>query len=87
MNMLKIFNPEQASKLSIVTDPFKSDKIVAISLDYSKSLFEKCWEWRGTIKFKNGNTEGSQKFKVADSSAYNSFEKITQQMQTFINSL
>lgn len=87
MNIPKLFNPGQGSKLSIVSDPFKADKITSINLNYRKKLFETYWIWEARVNFKNGKTEGTQMFEVKDSSDYNSFEKITKEIQTFINSL
>ena len=87
MNITKLFNPGQGSKLSVVSDPFKANKIKSISLNYHKKMFETYWVWEANIRFQNGNTEGTQRFEVADSSDYNSFEKITKDIQAFINGL
>jgi hypothetical protein len=87
--MITLFNPGKSTKLSVITDPFKADKIRNIMLFYRKGYIKGkwAWYWEGDITFQNGNTEGKQRFEVYDSENYNSFEKITKEMQEFINSL
>ena len=69
------------------SNPFKMDKIVSIDFYYRKVLFEKHFSWTATIKFRNGDTEGSQKFEVTDVESDTAFADVTEKTQKFINSL
>ncbi len=47
---------------SIIQDPFAKNKIHGISIHASKSIIDDSFSFRGNVEFKNGNTEGCQKF-------------------------
>ena len=65
---------------SITNNPFKKSSIISINVDYSQSLFDHDkWSAYGNIKFKNGNTEGNQKFKE------DSFDNVVAQIKNYIN--
>lgn len=66
------------TKPSILKDPFKKDKISEITIHFSFN------EWYGRITFKNGNTEGTQKF---DKYKPDEFQKLLTDMQNFAESL
>jgi hypothetical protein len=68
-------------KLSIVKDPFNKSSIEYISVVFRKKLFGGEWEAHGSVEFKNGQTEGIQKFKAE------SFDEVVLQMKEFINNL
>jgi hypothetical protein len=85
MSNLSIFNKD--NKIDVLKNPFDKDKITNISLSYRKVMFEKIFSWTARVEFTNGNTSGSQRFEVKDSTEYNSFEVITKQIQEFIDSL
>jgi hypothetical protein len=65
---------------SITNNPFKKSSIISINVDYSQSLFDHDkWSAYGNIKFKNGNTEGNQKFRG------DSFDNVVAQIKNYIN--
>lgn len=55
---------EQAKRISDLKNPFMADKIVKFST-YCYPIMGR-WKYSGTIGFKNGNTEGEQKFQADD---------------------
>jgi hypothetical protein len=64
MELLKSIPNEKLP--SVINDPFKKTQVTSISVDYEQSIwsFDKGkWSATGRVKFKNGNTEGSQKFE------------------------
>ena len=77
--MLDIKKAHEA--LSELKDPFSSDCVIKLSTYCSKSIFDGRWSYNGTIGFKNGNTEGEQKFK-ADSLA-----ELLKKMEAFVEGL
>lgn len=68
------------SNLGILKDPFAAKNVSDISMFYS-NYFGDGWRWSGTVKFKNGNTLGEQKFK------HENFDVIVKQINDFIESL
>jgi hypothetical protein len=64
-------------KLSKLKDPFALKHVELVEFSWSK------WykEWRGRVRFKNGNTEGTQRF------AADSFTTITLEIEQFISTL
>lgn len=48
---------------SIIKDPFNKDGFDGLSIYVSRKWFSDEWDATGTINFKNGNTNGEQKFK------------------------
>lgn len=63
MDIEKIGN---AHMPSVIKDPFNKDGVTSIRVVYSKGIFGKAWEARGTVEFENGNTTGEQTFRGAD---------------------
>lgn len=47
----------------ILNFPFNKESVTAVRMHYTKDLFDKGWTARGSIEFKNGNTEGTQKIQ------------------------
>lgn len=68
-------------------DPFKTSKIVSITLKYSEEIFEDYFSWQASIRFRNGDTRGSQDFKVSDKESNNAFEAISKKVQDFVGNL
>lgn len=50
------------SSVSIIKDPFGSDHLCTFSVYCNKGFMGE-WTYHGSVKFKNGDTEGEQKFK------------------------
>lgn len=48
---------------SNLSNPFNSDKVESITVSSYKSIVTKRFEIWGRVEFKNGSTEGCQKFK------------------------
>ena len=72
---------DAASKISLVTDPFKIEKLSEIHMHGYSGRYN---EWSATVEFKNGSTSGKQSFKVV---GFENFGDLVSQIQTFINSL
>lgn len=68
-------------KLSIVNDPFKVSKVTSVYVRYSESVFGGNWGANGDVEFKNGNTEGRQKFEGE------TFDEVVVQIKAFIQTL
>jgi hypothetical protein len=60
-------------------NPFNKQSIVSVSVTTRERLFDLGWISEGTIKFKNGNTEGKQEF-IGES-----FDDVVGQIKTFLN--
>lgn len=69
-----------STKLSILTDPFKSDKVTSIHIHF----FAFIKSWQASIEFTNGSTEGCQKFTVKGADG---LPAIVKQMDEFMKSL
>jgi hypothetical protein len=78
--MLDLSNLNSENKVSLAKDPFKADCITHIAIFIRPNLVY-CPKVVASIDFTNGNTSGCQKFEGED------FGVVTQEMQTFINSL
>ena len=70
------------NKVSLLKDPFKSQNINAIQIFFSQTFGEP--HWSANIEFKNGQTEGKQKFKVLGAEG---LPTILKQMEDFVKSL
>jgi len=73
---------EKESKLSIVQDPFKKDKVDSISIMMEKVIFSKEYYWYAMVRFKNGNTSGSQ--RTSDCKTY---EQVYIELKQILESL
>lgn len=77
-DILKLGN----TNISVLKDPFKKNKIIRVSVNFSENEFrEGNWKARGYVDFKNGNTQGQQKFEGE------TFENVVLQIKTFIDNI
>lgn len=65
--------------VSIIKDPFGSEFVESLRINCSKDIFTKVWHYRGVIEFKNGNTEGTQRFEEKD------LTTLLKKMQIFVD--
>ena len=73
---------EESRSISVIKDPFQTNCITNVSINYSDgSGFAKPY-WYGFVKFKNGNTEGEQRTNKTQS-----FEEIVVEIRQILNSL
>lgn len=72
---------QQANRISDLTNPFMSDKVIAFRAYCNKSAFSGSWSYNGSIEFQNGNTKGEQKFSGPD------FASLLKKMETFMAEL
>lgn len=81
MNTDKI--KEQLNLPSDFKFPFQKNCLEGIYISLGKKLLIQGggFEWTGSISFKNGNTNGTQKFESND------FRDIVKQMEIFLNDL
>lgn len=84
--MTDLLNSGTPGKLpSIHVDPFKKDCIKDIDIHMTSPwIGNGAPYWWATVAFKNGNTEGKQKF---DGYKVDEFERLIRDIQNFINSL
>ena len=79
--MSNILNYTSSSIPSIINDPFSKSKIIAINMHMSKKVFNDGFYFVGSVEFKNGNTEGKQKFEKE------SFDDLYLSISEFVKSL
>jgi hypothetical protein len=79
MNLLKGFGNQNLPVT--IKDPFGKDKVTDITVYFTKSFIGDNWSARGSITFKNGQTEGKQQFKG------NTFDDVVLQIKTVLNNL
>lgn len=72
---------EAQEQISILKDPFQSDKLEGLNLFAMKNTFNGSWRYSGTVKFQNGNTKGEQGFTGND------VGDVLHQMEAFISNL
>lgn len=51
---------------SLVKDPFNARFIETVSMRCDRNVFTKELEFRGYVEFRNGETEGTQRFKACN---------------------
>lgn len=68
------------SAASVLTDPFNKNCMVALST-HAYCGFAGQWSYTGRVQFKNGDTEGEQKFKGE------SLNALLIKMQAFVETL
>lgn len=68
------------SAASVLNDPFSTNCMVGLST-YCSVGFRGEWSYTGTVKFKNGDTEGEQRFKA------DSLGALLTKMQAFVETL
>lgn len=68
---------------SIIKNPFNKVSIKSINIYYREDIFSRDGKWSCTanVEFKNGNTEGKQKFEHED------FNTVVLQIKAFIATL
>ena len=71
---------------SILKDPFSKQKITRIYVSFREPIWSSDTKWKadGSIEFKNGNTNGEQKFTAEGDDA---FDQVVLQMRAFIQDL
>lgn len=77
--MLTLTSNKSGESISPLNNPFSAKYVKAIRLHGYPEVSS--INWRGSIEFQNGDTEGTQKFETYD------LVEITQKMDTFIKSL
>lgn len=68
------------SAASVLNDPFSKNCMVGLST-YCSVGYNGQWSYRGSVKFKNGDTEGEQSFKA------DSLNGLLVKMQAFVETL
>ncbi len=64
---------------SVLNDPFNKTSVKSIWVNYSE--YGGKWSANGSVEFKNGSTEGKQKFDGE------TFDEVVLKMKAFINEL
>ena len=70
------------SRMSIFKDPFNKENIISFSMEMDTHLFKKDKYFYGRVRFKNGNTEGTQRTKT-----YDNFDDLYMEMKQIFESL
>lgn len=78
MSLLSLLSDKK--ELSPVNDPFKKDCLKSVHAHVMK-FYDGTFSFTGSIEFKNGDTEGTQKFSADD------FGSLIQKMESFIKTL
>lgn len=78
--MLDFFKDRKTQLPTVINNPFGKNKIDGININYM-FLYGTGWIWLGEVKFKNGDTAGSQKFREAE------FENIVAKIKYCIETL
>lgn len=73
---------EESRSISVIKDPFQTNCITNVSINYSDGGGFATPYWYGFVKFKNGNTEGEQRTNKTQS-----FEEIVVEIRQILNSL
>lgn len=78
---MNLLGKTEEKNISIIKDPFKSDKIYSISFNLFNygDVY-----WSARVEFRNGNTSGEQRFKVDGAE---NFSIIVKQVEDFLSSL
>ncbi len=69
---------------SVINDPFKKKKIVSVMVRGSEAWLSSDngkWDFHGTVTFKNGDTQGEQKFTGEN------FDEVVLKIKAMINNL
>lgn len=69
------------SAASVLNDPFNLGSMTRFTTFCSKSDFDGSWSYHGTVAFKNGDTQGEQKFRG------DSLNGLLLKMQAFVETL
>lgn len=80
---LEINIPEEGENgLSVIVDPFISDSLESLSINYRKSSFSKNTYWYANVVFQNGRTKGEQRLGECET-----FEEIVIQVKHLLNEI
>ena len=79
---MDFLNYDKTKLPSVILNPFEKTNITDINLYYSKKVFSSKMKWWGSVEFKNGLTEGTQKLPECDT-----FEEILNELKKIENSL
>lgn len=71
----------KSKSIADLKDPFTQECIESVWFWCNKNTFRNSIEYRATVKFKNGNTTGEQKFDAE------SFEMLVRKVDNFTKSL
>lgn len=71
---------------SVLKDPFSKKKITRIYVSFNEPIWSSDTKWKanGSIKFKDGSTNGEQEFNAEGDDA---FDQVVLQMRAFIEEL
>lgn len=80
---IEINIPEEGENgLSVIVDPFLSDSLESLSINYRKSSFSKNPYWYANVVFQNGRTKGEQRLGECET-----FEEIVIQVKHLLNEI
>jgi hypothetical protein len=80
---LEINMPEgEENGLSVIVDPFLSDSLESLSINYRKNSFSKETYWYANVVFQNGRTKGEQRLGNCET-----FEEIVVQVKHLLNEI
>jgi hypothetical protein len=80
---LEINMPEgEENGLSVIVDPFLSDSLESLSINYRKNSFSKKTYWYANVVFQNGRTKGEQRLGECET-----FEEIVAQVKQLLNEI
>jgi hypothetical protein len=80
--MIGEYNGENFNKISPIKNPFEKNCIESVFFHIHKNIFPPHEiNFTSSVKFKNGNTNGEQKFKEKD------FETLLKNTISFINTI
>lgn len=80
---LEINIPDEGENgLSVIVDPFLSDSIESLSINFRKNSFTNETYWYSNVVFQNGRTKGEQRLGNCET-----FEEIVIQVKQLLNEL
>jgi hypothetical protein len=80
---IEINIPEDGENgLSVIVDPFLSDSLESLSINYRKNSFSKDTYWYANVVFQNGRTKGEQRLGNCET-----FEDIVIQVKHLLNEI
>lgn len=78
---MTLLGKEEETRVSIIKDPFTKEKITSFSMNMNTSCSGNKYFY-GNVKFKNGNTEGSQRTQD-----HETFESLYLEMKQIFESI
>lgn len=80
---IEINIPEEGENgLSVIVDPFLSDSLESLSINYRKNSFSGDTYWYANVVFQNGRTKGEQRLGNCET-----FEEIVIQVKHLLNEI